>query len=117
MTVKITSKGKVSIAIPASLKPFVKHLLEKFMDNLSDSIGSTKTVHLNNIEDRILRALVDEVYVKHHTQLSIISQDCKLVLTWAQANALWQLCQLWDQEAFNNPGMGGLLLNLHQKLS
>lgn len=116
--IKITHTGKVSIKISASLKPFLLHLLETFMEYLRDeSKGYGPMLTIPGCEVRIYLSLIDEVYCKYHTQLSIISRDGKIMLSLAQAYALWELCQSYHQEALANAEMGYLLMELHRKLS
>lgn len=114
--VKITPTGKYSIRVSAQLKGFLLTLLYTFLENLNNEVARTRLAAFNN-DVRILRALIDEIFCKYHTQLSIINRDGKLVLTVAQAHALWELCQQYDQEAFMHPEMGHLLMELHKKMN
>lgn len=116
--IKITHTGKVSIKISASLKPFLLHLLETFLNYLqSESKDHGPMLTIQGCEVRIYLSLIDEVYCKYHTQLSIINREGKILLSLAQAYAIWELCQSYNQEALSNAEMGYLLMELHRKLS
>lgn len=110
--VKITSKGKVSVQLTQGMKYTFKNLLELMMND-----KPRKPLDLASSADLVNIALVDEIYRKYHTQLCFLQGDTKLLLTLAQAYALWTLCQQYDRYAFDNVGLGGVLLQLHQKLS
>jgi hypothetical protein len=110
--VDITTKGKVRITLPSSMKYPFKQLLEMFMnDRVEWKLNVNTAPRLINI------ALINEVYCKHHMQLSMLNGEAKLLLTLAQAHAFWMLCQEYDQVALVDAGMGGILMQLHQKLS
>jgi hypothetical protein len=114
--VKITTSGKVRITVSKSLKPTFLSLLELFLGNLEDSLKG-KPLHWNNNSDRVYRFLIEDLYFKYHTELSIINQnDSKVLLTRAQAHTFWELCQNYSDVSLDNPQMGYLLSQLYQKL-
>jgi hypothetical protein len=110
--VKITNKGKVSLYLSKGLKPFFKNLLELFINNKPNG-----QLNADTAPNRINVLLANEIYIKYHTQLSLIPGDVKLLITLSQATALWILCQEYDQYAFQDAEMGNTLVQLHQKLS
>lgn len=110
--VTLTSKGKVRISVPGSLKYTFKNLLELFInDKVKGRLTRVTVGHLMEV------ANMDELYCKYHTQLCLMQGDVKLLLTLSQAYALWDLCQEYEKFAYTDAVMGDILMQLHQKLS
>lgn len=116
-TVKILPSGKIKLRLSKSLKPVFLSLLQMFLNNLECNIKNDRKLTYHNYDERVSSELLQEVYVKHHTTLCIIDQESKINLTRAQAHTLWGMCMEWSDDAFQNPEMGGLLLELHRSLS
>lgn len=110
--IKITNKGKVSMALPHHLKYLFKNMLELFINDHERHVQ----LDLKSVHDHLSVALMDEIYRKYHTQLSLINGDIKIQLTLSQAYALWYLCQMHEDLVYSDPSMGNLLMQLHQKL-
>ena len=115
--VKITETGRVKLRLSKSLKPTFFHLLQLFLQYMDENVKRNRKLDYNNNDTRVYAALLQEVFVKHHTQLSIIDQESKINLTRAQAHTFWGCCMLWNDDAFDNPEMGGMLVELHKALS
>jgi hypothetical protein len=110
--VKNLASGKVSVVIKGSLKGYFKNLLELFMND-----SEKLKLNTHNVEMLTYIALINELYMKCNTELSMVKGDRKITLTKSQAYALWAMCQQYDDYAYTDPSMGGMLLQLHQKLS
>jgi hypothetical protein len=109
--VKITNSGKVRLFVPSQMKYFFRDLLEAFINMPKLPLDRQSAPIMTKV------ALMNELYCKYHTQLSLINGDSKLTLTLSQSYALWAMCQEYDQTAYQHPGMGAMLMQLHQKLS
>jgi hypothetical protein len=110
--VKITNRGRVVMLLNAPIKYQFKCLLELFMnDNPSQPLNAVSCERLTYV------ALADELYRKYHTALCLLQGDCKITLTLPQAYAFWCLCQTYDKYAYADAGLGGILMQLHQRLS
>lgn len=113
--IKLTSKGKVSISMSASLKPFFLTFIETVQQR-NELFNALKLEEETAIE-RMRLALVCEVYMRHLVNLSMINQPGRLLLTLAQAHALWTYWMDYYNEFSKHPEMGNLFMQLHQKLS
>lgn len=111
--VKVTTTGKVRFALTSSMKHSLKVLLELF---ISDQLNRRK-LDASTCADLVNFSLMNEIYTRHFAQLSLINGPAKLSLTISQAYAFWYMCQQYDQHAYGSAEIGGLLLQLHQKLS
>lgn len=113
--VTTTPKGKVSLRLSKSIKPHVLSLLEAFLAGLSESATGRLTLASN--QDRVNRMLVEEVFVRYYTQLSIIDRESTMLLTRAQAHVIWGLCQRYPAHpSYFSAEVGNLLMQLHKTL-
>lgn len=115
--VRLTSKGKVSITLPAAgtLKPFFVIMLEKLMTEVE--YAANTALSMDNAAARTKFALLSEVYLRHMMTFNLVTrQDVKVLLTIPQAIAIWELSQDYSSMFISNPEMGNLLMQLHQKL-
>lgn len=110
--VKITAKGKVSVLVSHSLKPFLLNFLELLMND-----RGKPALSLHTAKDLCYTALVNELYVKYLVQLSLIQGDTRILLTLSQAYAMWELSQDYEHFAYANPQLGNILMELHRILS
>jgi hypothetical protein len=110
--VKVTSKGKVSVSMPGHLKYEFQQLLELFMND-----HERGKIDMVTVDGHIHVALMSEIYSKYHTQLCFVHGDVKIMMTLAQAYALWAMCQKYSKNAYGDATMGGILFQLHQRLS
>lgn len=110
--VKITVKGKISIKVSQSLKPFLLNFLELLMND-----RPKPKLSMHTAKDLCYLALINELYVKHLVSLSLIDGDCRILLTLSQAYAIWELSQDYEHFAYANPQLGNILMELHRILT
>lgn len=113
--IKITSKGKVSIAISESLKGFFL----SFLESVQQHNHNMTVVRLDDVSapEKMRLALINEVYMRHYTMLSMLGNQGRLLVTLPQALALWTYAQDYQNEVRKHPELGNLFMQLHQKLS
>lgn len=117
LVVKITETGRVKLRLSKSLKTEFLRVLILFIQYTDDNIRRDRKLTYHNNDSRVYNASLQEVFLKHHTQLSIIDQESKITLTRVQAHVFWGCCMEWSDDAFQNPQMGGMLVDLHKALS
>lgn len=110
--VKITVKGKVSILVSESLKPFLLNFLELIMND-----RPRPALSMHTAKDLCYTALVNELYVRYLVPLSLIQGDTRILLTLSQAYAMWELSQDYEHFAYANPQLGNILMELHRILN
>lgn len=113
--IKITSKGKVSIVIGDSLKPFFLNILEDIQHRNAHVAAMKLTEDI--AMERMRLCAINEIYVRHFTMLSMINQPGRLLITWAQALALWTYYMDYFAQYSKHPELGNLFMQLHQKLT
>lgn len=113
--IKLTSKGKVSIAMSNSLKPFFLQMLE----DIQQRNAHVANLHLTEeiALERVRLCAINEIYIRHFTMLSMINQPGRLLITWAQALALWTYWMDYFTQYSKHPELGNLFMQLHKKLS
>lgn len=110
--VKAKPSGKLSILLTSRLKYIFKNLLELYMNDKPVERLTRFTSHQLTI-----LALVNEIYCKYYTQLSQVRDDVRIIITRAQAYALWEMCNEYEHHAFGDAEMGNIWMQLHQKLT
>lgn len=113
--VKITSSGKVCIMLGKSLKVTFLQCLEGVLTG--KEWANRVKLDAASVGNKIHFATLSEIYTRHFTTLNMLNQESRLLLTVSQALTLWELSQEYDVNFYNDPEMGNLLMQLHQKLS
>ena len=115
--VKITATGKVSVMLSRGLKMSLLNLLQVFINTLRDERRQRGNLTVMKVDTHISLAVIEEMFVKYHTQLHLIDRECRLPLSMAQALVFWSMCQCNDHLWNDDAEMGNLLMELHRKLS
>jgi hypothetical protein len=111
--VRITPGGKLSVVLMQQVKaPLFVMLTNKVSGKKS------KNLDLHTVDVAMYMSLIEEMFMKHHTEFSLY-RDGKILLTRAEALALWVLFQDAIEAPGNqlHPALGNLNMQLHQKLS
>jgi hypothetical protein len=113
--VQITSTGKVRIIVSRNVLAIINHLISQVVLGVLE-YEAGKRLDRSTCKNKVYYCLISEIYTKHFATLHLMKSG-KMLLTMAQALAFWEMCQEFDQVAFRSAEMGGLLAQLHQKLS
>lgn len=112
--IKLTSKGKLSVHVSESMQFALLSLIEAAVHR---NLPVRNTMLDADTQCEKMRlSLITEIYVRHYTTLSLINRGGRMLLTLAQAIALWSYWLEYSDE-FSNPEMGNLFMQLHQKLT
>lgn len=109
--VKITSAGKISVSVEKEVKAFLRHVLAESLENIDQG----NQLNPATASSRINKALLDELYHKHFSELHAYRHG-RILLNRSQAIVFWMYCYS-NNWAMRNPQYNFLMMQLHQKLT
>jgi hypothetical protein len=101
------------------MKQIMKASILKMLLESIPSQADKSLVGLHNVDVKIYKALLQQLYLKLHTELTLY-KDSKIQIPRSEALALWLMYQdaaASPQHMFLNPSVEAMFSQLHQKLS
>jgi hypothetical protein len=110
--VKISTNGKVRIHISALAKPVLTDLFAAMMAQPPRK----SELNGNTVGEKIAIALAIELYDKLRIPLLFPAEPTRITVTESEALTLWGMLS-FAECGYDNPALGALFMDLHQKLS